>query len=415
MKRGEQMRALKAKVNEQHGARTMELAGRCLPRIMPRIDTGSLAFNFILGGGIPIGHVVMFRGNESSGKTSSALRVAGIAQRLCANCYRPPADLTVVEEGNDPETGEVLYAARATCDCVRAGLYVPVQGREETADEFKARLKEYKQNSFEEFRVAYLDVEGRLVWAWAERLGVDMRRLMLVKPATFEEGMDIYASLMFSGSVDLFALDSIAAMAPSTEIEESSEKWQQGLAARLANKMVRGIYSGKHAVNSDCGRPVTHLWINQERDKIGISYGDASVLPAGKGQLFLPTIIAKMWTSKWEKSVVDEEVKKDFQIEMGNAVRMNLKIVKNGTGPAQGQGGYVMATTGAKCGQVMEEDYVIAMAERFGLYRKDDKKWILGDESYPTKNAALERLRDPAVFAALRKVLLDRMLAKLGE
>lgn len=408
--RAKALEVLRTKVNAEHGGRTMGYAGKLVPDAIPRLATGSLAFDFVLGGGVPVGRVTILRGGESSGKTSAALRIVGIAQGLCANCLRPAADLHV-EEAVDRETGEVEWRAVARCDCVAQGRYVAAQRPGEAAEEFAVRQARYVTNSYEEFRAAFMDAEGAFDGEWASCLGVDVRRLLLVTPSTAEEAVDIYDSVLRTGAVDLFVLDSIAALTPSKEVSSSMEDWQQGLAARLINKMARKTMAGNNAVAVDWGRPVTHLWINQEREKIGMAFGDTTVMPGGKGQLFAASVIVKMWASKWERAVVDEGVKKEHQEELGTAVRMNLKVVKNKTAPAQGQGSYVLAVRGERQGQALEDDYVESQAERFGLLRKEDKGWALGDERYRTRREAVARMLEPATFQEIRRVLLARMLA----
>jgi RecA/RadA recombinase len=409
--RADRLAALRAAANKSYGAGTMELAGRMQPLPVPRLTTGSLSFDYGLGGGVPVGHVTIFRGAESSGKTTSAVRLAGLAQELCANCYRRPPGGIEVSEDVDTKTGEVARVGHAHCDCVKAGLCVPQPHFNEGKDEFHARVKRWMENSYEEFRVAFEDVEGTFDNEWARKLGCDPDRLVLVKPDSAEGAIDIHDELLRSGAVDLIVLDSLAAMTPSAEIEESAENWQQGLQARLLNKMARKVTAARHSVRSDYGRPVTEIWINQERESISIKFGDKSVMPGGKGQIFTASVIAQMWASKWEKDEVDMDMKKEFQMKMGSRVRMNFKILKNKTAPAQGFGGYLMGVSGEDAGQVLDLDYTLAQAEKFGLMRKDGAKWQLGNETYKSKTEMVARMMEPAVRRALREQLVKLMLA----
>lgn len=408
--RMQRLNALRAAVNTKCGARTMDMADRMLPKVVPRLSTGSLSFDFVLGGGIPVGHISIFRGAESSGKTTNALRVVGLAQGLCANCYRRPPGGVRVEEVDDSETGEVTIAGVAECDCVRTGAYVPMQFNKETDAAFRERMKRYQENSYEEFRVVYLDVEGALDLPWAQRLGCDPARMMVVRTATCEEAIDMHDELARTGSVDLIVLDSLAAMTPSEEVEKSAEEWQRGLHARLLNKWCRKTTAARHSVRSDFDRPVTEIWINQERKVMDISFGDNTIMPGGEGQKFTASVVVKMWASQWEKATVDDDLKKEYQIERGTDVRMNVKVTKNKTAPAQGQGGYRMGVAGDRAGQVLDVDYLLVQAERYGIFGKEDKGWRLGDEKYRTKAEVIKRVEEPAVRHALRATLVARML-----
>lgn len=410
--RGRNLINLRSQVNKKFGERTIDIASRLQPLPCPRITTGSLGFDYILGGGMPVGHIMIFHGGESSGKTTQAVRTAGYMQRVCANCYRPVRGGLELYEEVDQETGEVVWAQRGYCDCVQAGLYTPVKSEGETEPEFKTRLKRYDVNSYEEARVAYIDNEGTFDSAWARKLGCNPDLLLLVNPQTAEETVDMHDEIVRTGSVDLIVLDSIAAMTPKEEITASATEWQQGLAARIVNKFARKTTSSRHAVRSDFNRPITEIWINQERVKLGVSWGDPTVLPCGSAQRFAASIIVKMWASKWEKETLDEDLKKAWQMEMGTDVLMNMKVTKNKTGPAQGQGGFRMGVSGEEAGQVLDVDYMVAQAEKFALLRKDGKGWQLGDEAYRTKAEAMDRMREPAVRDALRALLVKRMIAR---
>ena len=405
MARNSKLKVLKKLVNDKHGAGTMSTAMYVMD--MPRLSTGSLSFDRALGGGIPAGRTTIFRGSESSGKTTNAYRVLGLAQNICANCYRPVHELEFVEDKGD-------FSAVGECDCFQGGLFETKQYPDEKNDEYKARIKEYEKNSYEEYRVALIDMEGAYDKEWAAKLGVDDRRLVYVRPDTAEEAMDIYDNLLRTGEVDLLVLDSIAAMTPSTEVTESLEKWQQGLQARLMGKFSRKTQSGANSVAKEYKRLPTQLWINQEREKIGVMFGDNKVMPAGLAQLFAASIIVKMWPSKWEKEVMDADLIKDYQMDIGTRVRMNFKVTKNKTAPAMQAGSFDMFTTGKEAGQIDQSKYIMALAEKFGLFGSvgdgAKKMWKVGNKEFKTKKEAVEHITDPVVFRDVYDVLLKHLL-----
>jgi RecA/RadA recombinase len=410
--RGRNLINFRNQVNKKCGDRTMDIASRLQPLPCPRITTGSLSFDYIMGGGIPVGHISLFHGGESSGKTTHATRCAGYAQKVCANCYRPVRGGLELYEDVDEETGEVVWAQRGHCDCVAAGIYTPVKGENETIPEFNARCKLYDVNSYEEARVAYLDNEGTFDNDWARKLGCNPDLLLLIRPQTAEETVDLHDELVRTGSVDFIILDSIAAMTPKDEITASATEWQQGLAARIVNKFARKTNSSRHAVRSDFDRPITEIWINQERVKMNVQFGDPTVLPSGSGQRFAASVTVKMWASKWEKETLDLDLKKAWQLEIGTDVLMSFKATKNKTWRSQGQGGFKMSVAGETAGHVLDIDYMVAQAEKFALLRKEDKGWQLGDEKYRTKAEAIARMQEPSVRTAMRATLVKRMIAQ---
>lgn len=426
MSRDSRLNLFKKAVNKEHGSKTMGLAVNMGPIDIPRLDTGSLMLNVATGGGIPVGRTTMFWGCESSGKSTSVQRAVGLAQKLCANCLRKVSDYSVVQvsEGSiDSKTGEVLedpeWKAVGTCDCYKKGIFKPSKYKTEKNDDYKARLKRYEENSYEEYKVAIINPEGDFDISWARSVGIDDRLLFVAVTATAEEAVNIYDDLIRTGSVDLVVLDSIAALTPSKEIEADMEDWQQGLQARLVGKLNRKAQSAINDVWRDYGRKVTQVWINQEREKIGIAFGNNKVMPGGNAQKFSPSLVVYMWPSKWEKTTIDGELIKEHQWEIGTRVRINFKVTKNKTAPAHATGSYVLNVAGANRGDVDELKFVMAQAKKYGLFSDvgegAKKKWILGDEEFDTKKDCYNRVKEPDVYFHLKSEIQKKMLLGTKE
>ena len=214
----------------------------------------------------------------------------------------------------DENTGEVEYEQRGHCDCFALEMFEAIQYPDEKKQDFNDRVSRYHENSYEPYTIALIDMEGSFDHEWAANLGLDERTIVYVRPDTAEEAIDIYDSLMRTGAVDMMILDSIAALTPSKEVEESMEKWQQGLQARLVNKFIRKVQASANAVYQDYGRMVTQVWINQVREKIGVMFGDNTTIPGGKGQGFATSVEVKMWTSAYEvETVADLNTDRDWE------------------------------------------------------------------------------------------------------
>jgi len=74
--------AIQKEINKNQGDRALVKMSDDLVVDIPRIPTGVLAVDKILGGGFPKGKTIEVFGKESGGKTSLALRFAGQAQKL---------------------------------------------------------------------------------------------------------------------------------------------------------------------------------------------------------------------------------------------------------------------------------------------------------------------------------------------
>ncbi len=405
---------------------------------MGRLSTRSLTYDVALGGGPPVGRIWMIHGKKSSGKTYTALSVAADAQSRCANCLRYVLIEDVIETGHDPETGEIEYAAVAQCDCYAKGLFktrpFPEEKEPKAADGLKQieilvddpkkpgakkkkkvkvyeqRLAELAENSYEEFRVAFLDAEKAFVPEWAAKVGVDVRRLVYDRPATAEEACDTYDALLRTGSIDLVIIDSIAQMTPSKEVEASAEDEMVGVQARLINRMCRKTVAAMVDVYRDYGREVTQIWLNQVRMKVNTGgFGSPETRPGGMGQEFVNSVESKMWPNDWDEETVDDGMIKVDAMSMAVTGRLNFKTEKNKTAPPKQIGSFVLDY---RTGQIDQMGQITALCERYGMLAKATKggKWDFRGKEYPSKAAAVRELDKPLVWRTTYDVLKKRML-----
>jgi recombination protein RecA len=126
-----------------------------------RIPFSSPRLNYMMYGGLPVGRIVEFAGEEGGGKTTTALDVVANAQRL-----------------------------------------------------------------FPEKKVAYVDVERTLDPEWAQKLGVDVEKLILVSPEeqTAEQRFEITKAIVETGEISVCVLDSLAAMVSSQAYSKTIEE-----------------------------------------------------------------------------------------------------------------------------------------------------------------------------------------------
>ncbi len=163
---------------------------------------------------------------------------------------------------------------------------------------------------------AFIDVEHALDPIYARALGVNIDSLLVSQPDTGEQALEITEALVRSNAIDVIVLDSVAAMVPKAEIEGEMGDAHVGLQARLMSQALRKLTSviGK----SSC----VAIFINQLREKVGISYGNPEVTPGGRALKFY--------------SSVRLEVRRGEQLKSGANIlgnRTKVKIVKNKVAP----------------------------------------------------------------------------------
>ena len=369
---------------------------------------------------------------HNSGKTYTALSIAAHAQRLCANCLRE-VEIDEVKETHDPDTGEVEYFAVAQCDCYSKGIFTPRpfpheldprssdglrsvemevkekgKSKKRRVKAFEWRCEELKKNSYEEFRVGFIDAEKALDLVWADKIGLDVRRLILELPSTAEEAVDIYDALIRTGAVDLLIVDSIAQMTPSKEIEVSSEDDLVGVQARLVNRMCRKTVAAMTDTWKDYGKQVTQLWINQVRMKVNAGFGSPEVRPGGMGQDFVNSCEVKMWSSNYEQDTVDHGMGAKDVMKVAHRGRLNFEIVKNKTAPPKGSGSFVLDFRTGKVDQIGQ---IVSLCERYGFLSKaSPTKWDFRGKEFSTKTAAVEEIKRPMVWRHTMSALMKSMM-----
>ncbi len=163
---------------------------------------------------------------------------------------------------------------------------------------------------------AYIDVENALDPAYAKALGVDIDSLLVSQPSSGEQALDIAEALIRSGAIDVVVVDSVAALVTQQEIEGDMGSSHVGMQARLMSQALKKL-SGVVA-KSNCAV----IFINQLREKIGISYGNPETTPGGRALKFYASVRIDIRKS---------EALKDGSDVYGNLVK--CKVVKNKVAP----------------------------------------------------------------------------------
>ena len=164
--------------------------------------------------------------------------------------------------------------------------------------------------------VAFIDVEHALDPVYAGNLGVDINSLLVSQPDTGEQALEITEALVRSNAIDAIVIDSVAAMVPKAEIEGDMGDSHVGLQARLMSQALRKLTG--FISKSNC----VAIFINQLREKIGVTYGSPEVTTGGRALKFY--------------SSVRLDVRKGEPIKNGTDIigtRVKVKVVKNKIAP----------------------------------------------------------------------------------
>jgi len=126
-------------------------------------------------------------------------------------------------------------------------------------------------------KAVYVDAEHALDDEYArDKIGVDLDKLITVKPDCGEDALNIVQSLVESAEVDLIIVDSVASLVPKAEVEGDMGDVHMGLQARLMSQALRKLTSIVSKTNTCL------IFINQTRMKIGVMFGNPETTPGGK-------------------------------------------------------------------------------------------------------------------------------------
>ena len=110
-------------------------------------------------------------------------------------------------------------------------------GQESSGKTFLA-MKAIASAQAEGLECGFIDAEFSYDPVWAEKVGMDIKKLYIIQPETGEQALDATLALCKAG-VDLVVIDSIAALLPTKEMEGSMEDNTIGQQARMLNQFFR--------------------------------------------------------------------------------------------------------------------------------------------------------------------------------
>jgi recombination protein RecA len=163
---------------------------------------------------------------------------------------------------------------------------------------------------------AFVDAEHALDPTYASALGVDIENLLVSQPDTGEMALEIVDQLVRSVAVDIVVIDSVAALVPRAEIEGDMGDSHMGLQARLMSQALRKITG--NIGKSGC----TVIFLNQLRQKIGVTYGNPETTTGGNALKFYASVRLDIRRIQTLKKGTEE---------YGN--RTKVKVAKNKVAP----------------------------------------------------------------------------------
>lgn len=194
-----------------------------------------------------------------------------------------------------------------------------------------------------------IDAEHALDPVWAKNIGVNISSVKISQPSTGEEGLIIAENYLKSGKECFIVIDSVAALVPRKELDGEIGDSHVGLQARMLSQACRkltGVISTSKSIV---------VFLNQIREKIGVTWGSNETTPGGRALRFYATCridLRRIATLK------------DGDTNIG--IRVKSKVLKNKVAPPFREAEFSILTKG---GISLASD-VLALASVSGLIEK---------------------------------------------
>jgi recombination protein RecA len=237
---------------------------------------------------------------------------------------------------------------------------------------------------------AFIDAENALDPTYAKALGVDLDSLLVSQPDSGEQALEIAEMLTRSGGLDLFVIDSVAALVPRAEIEGEMGDAFVGVQARLMSQALRKL-SGVASRAKTCG-----IFTNQIRQKIGVMFGNPETTTGGLALKFYATMrfdVRRIAAIKKGEDVV------------GNRTR--VKVVKNKVAPPfrEAEFDIIYGQGISRLGELAD------IGVQHEVFSKSGTWWSFGDLRIGQgRDGAIEYLRsNPEVAAKAEAMLYEKL------
>lgn len=231
--------------------------------------------------------------------------------------------------------------------------------------------------------VGWIDAEGLFDSEWAERLGVDVDRLIVAYPEYGEQGVDILEDWMGVKSIGLIVIDSLPALIPMKMLEQSTEDDLMAAHPRLMGKMCSKITSCNQRERRE--KHWVTIWnINQFRSKVGFVLGSPLTLPGGRQINHIPS------TKLWLKLKKEHMGKDQNGVEVHEYSEQAFKFEKTKHGSSIKEGEYQLYLSPSNDKGLPEGSYdnvaaVMPFAKKYGFITGGGKAWILHSRKNPSE------------------------------
>jgi recombination protein RecA len=226
---------------------------------------------------------------------------------------------------------------------------------------------------------AWIDAEMSYDKVWAEKLGVDISKLIVSQARTINEMVDVGVNLIEAG-VDIIVVDSITSLLPAIYFEKDSTELKQLENTKQIGAESRDFSNAWKMLNyaNNKVKPTLLVLISQSRNNINAMY--TSQQPTGgQATKFYSSTVIKLFSSESDNQAIKGKIHvgdKLIEEKIGRKVRWELQFSK--TSPAFQSGEYDFYFRGDSVGVDTIGD-LVDTAELVGLVSRTGAWYQLED------------------------------------
>lgn len=253
-----------------------------------------------------------------------------------------------------------------------------------------------------------VDAEKSLDQDWAVSLGVDLDSLLINQPEHGEQSVDLVEAMLRSGELKVIVVDSIAALLPKQERDVSAEEIRVGRQAALMSLALRKLTAANQGT--------LILFLNQEREKIGVMFGSPRTAPGGRAMGFYASQtvhLAKGGAIKEKRMAFDaaKMAKVERDTVIGHII--NAKVEKDKTQAPLKKAEFVWSNELADIDRTEE---IIALGMQDGHITRTGNFFVYEDVKYNGRRKFKDFLESqPDVMALLEESIVSVSRAQRDE
>ncbi len=260
---------------------------------------------------------------------------------------------------------------------------------------------------------AIFDAEGGLEGKWMGNF-VNPDQTLVLRPDYAEAVVDMAEKLIEADDVSVVAVDSIAALVATAELEKSAEGQIMGGNSIVVQKLIRKLVAALNRANKayeNGTRPIPApavILINQIRHQIGVMFGSPEKTPGG----FAPKFAAALRVRTYGRNIMDKKISDTMPI-----IKQTDAVIQKWKVPIVGNTiKYDMVTVahkGLKVGETQAWNLVEKTLQSMGHLGKgpNGKGWVMFGEAYPTLLACREKFNADSEFRSkLLMFLIEQAL-----